>query len=156
MGTKQMEKRRWKEELGDPDIKIGGLRIWIHGRESPDSKDYWDANWVNVTVECQAQGSSVFTSGTIIHMSEISHFLSGAEKIHKALKGVAEMPCMEPYLSVKLEAGELGHIKISVDITPDHLQQKHNFIFETDQSYLLGLISDCKVALEKYPLIGET
>lgn len=141
------------ENLGQPSIEIAGLRIWIHGRQFPDANDYWDANWLNVTVQCGAHGSSVLVNGNIIHLSEISHFLSGVEILYKNLKGQAKMDCMEPELNVELEAENLGHIKLTVNITPDHLYQQHTFVFEIDQSYLPKLISDSKGILEKYPVI---
>jgi hypothetical protein len=47
---------------------------------------------------------------------------------------------------------ELGHVAITVEITPDHMNQQHWFQFELDQSYLAGLISGCRGVLEKYPI----
>lgn len=142
-------------ELGSPDIKIAGLSIWIHSRQFPDETDYWDANWLNVTVHCGEQGSDVTVNGNIIHLSEISQLLSGAIKLNKSLEGKAEMLCTEPELSVELEAEKLGHINMTVNITPDHLHQTHTFIFEIDQSYLTKLVSECETTLEKYPIIGK-
>lgn len=141
--------------FGKPAIKIAGLAIWIHSRQFPDSKDYWDVNWLNVTVRCGAKGASVLVNGSIIHLSEISHFLSGVEKLYKTLKGQAELACMEPELSIELEAENHGHIKMSVSITPDHLNQQHNFVFELDQSFLPTLIANCKSTLDEYPVIGK-
>lgn len=145
----------YTEKLGQPAINIAGLDIWIHGRQFPDEKDYWDANWLNVTVRCGAKGSSVLVNGNIIHLPEISYFLSDVEKLYKKLKGQAKLECIEPELSIELEAENRGHIKMSVNITPDHMYQKHNFVFEIDQSFLPKLITDCKATLEKYPVIGK-
>ena len=39
----------WLDHLGEPDIKLAGLQIWVHGRQFPDSDDYWDGNWLYVT-----------------------------------------------------------------------------------------------------------
>jgi hypothetical protein len=39
-----------------------------------------------------------------------------------------------------------------LEITPDNLTQKHNFMFEIDQSFLLGIISQCKEILNKYEI----
>lgn len=150
-----LKMNNYNEKLGQPAIKMAGLNIWIHGRQFPDSKDYWDANWLNVTVRCEAKGSSVLVNGNIIHLPEISHFLLGVEKLYKNLKGKAEMACMEPELSIELETEKLGHLKMSVNITPDHLYQKHNFVFEIDQSFLPKLITECKTTLEKYPVVGK-
>jgi hypothetical protein len=54
-----------------------------------------------------------------------------------------------------LEVEKLGHINMKVDITPDSLLQKHTIVFEIDQSYLPKLISECKMVLEKYPIVGK-
>lgn len=142
-------------KLGSPDIELAGLMIWIHDRQFPDTTDYWDANWLNVTVYCSKEGSNVKVNGNIIHLSELLQFLSGVKKLNKNLKGKAEMLCMEPYLSATLETGKHGHIDMAVNITPDHLHQKHTFRFEIDQSYLTKFISSCEATLEKYPIIGK-
>ena len=91
-------------ELGNSDIKLAGLAIWIHNRQFPESTDYWDANWLNVTVHCCGEASKVKVSGSIIHLSEIAQLLSETKELCKNLKGKAEMQCMEPNLSVELEA----------------------------------------------------
>jgi hypothetical protein len=137
-------------KLGEPNIKIAGLAIWIHNRESPIEE-----NWLNVTIHCGAQGAAVTTNGSIIHLSEIARLLEAAEHLQKALTGKIEIECIEPYLSIKFEAEKLGHIDMIVDITPDHLLQQHSFIFEIDQSYLPKLISNCSTVLERYPIIGK-
>jgi hypothetical protein len=33
------------ERLGEPDLVIAGLRVWVHGRQFPQAVDYWDGNW---------------------------------------------------------------------------------------------------------------
>jgi hypothetical protein len=138
-----------------PDLKIMGLKIWVHHRQFPKAEDYWDGNWINVTALCEAQGASVRIDGNIIHLSEIERFISGADKVYQNLKGKAELSCMEPELSVGLEAKSLGQIEMVVDMTPDHLSQSHRFIFEVDQSYLPKLISDSRLILKKYPIKGS-
>jgi hypothetical protein len=142
-------------ELGEPDLELSGLQIWIHGRQFPDSADYWDGNWVNVTTHCGAQDASVWTSGPIIHLSEIAHLLQGAREMNTSLKGTATLPCMEPELAVELRADGLGHIEMIVEITPDNLSQEHKFTFEIDQTYLPSLISSCQTILRNYPIKGH-
>lgn len=70
---------RDQDKLGKPDIKIAGLSIWVHGREREGDLDYWNGNWVRVTVQCKAQGAEVITSGSIIHLPEIAALLKGAK-----------------------------------------------------------------------------
>ena len=148
-----MEDRR--KILGQPNIQIAGLKIWFHRRQSPDSVDYWDGNWVHATAICNAQSTSVSVSGNFIHLSEIVTLKKEAESLYESLAGKAELNCLEPELSVLIEALAHGQMKVRVNITPDHLNQKHEFNFEYDQSYLPELISCCKKVLERFPVLGK-
>jgi hypothetical protein len=143
------------DRLGKPDVKVAGLCIWIHGRQFQEAQDYWDGNWLNMTAHCAARGADVGCGGSTIHLSEISSFLSELEKLYQTLEGKAQLPCLEPELSVELTAESLGGIEMVVHITPDHLSQQHTFTFPIDQSYLPGLISDCKRVLDQYPIRGK-
>jgi hypothetical protein len=140
------------EQLGDPDIKLAGLSIWVHQRQFPEAEDYDDANWLIITACCEASGATVRTSGPIIHLSEIYRLLKGCEQMSDSLSGVAELGCMEPELDLKLKMLKNGQIKMEVKISPSHLTQTHWFRFEIDQSYLPKLIRDCRKALDKYPI----
>jgi len=138
--------------LEEPNIQLAGLKIWVHGRQFPDARDYDDANWLIVTARCEAEGARVQTTGPIIHLSEISAWLRECESLQKTLSGQAELACMEPELSVLLVAESLGHISMTVCVTPDHLRQRHEFIFDLDQTYLEGLIVACQKLLVTYPV----
>ena len=142
-------------KLGTPDLKLSGLQIWIHNRQFPNTNDYWDGNWLDVTVHCGALNSSVWTSGTIIHLSEIADWLKDVEAMESSLQGEASLACMEPQLGVTLKAKNLGHISMVIDITPDILSQSHQFTFEIDQSYLPPFIRSCRTILQHYPLKGQ-
>jgi hypothetical protein len=60
------------DSRGPPALKVVGFQIWIHGRQFPDSQDYWDANWLNVTAHCGANGASVWVSGAIVMVSDLA------------------------------------------------------------------------------------
>jgi hypothetical protein len=59
-----------------------------------------------------------------------------ATRLYDTVTGEAALKCMEPELNILLKAESLGHIAMTVHITPDHLNQLHRFRFELDQSYL--------------------
>ena len=141
--------------LEAPNLQIAGLRLWVHGRQFPMADDYWDGNWLQVTVHCDAPGASVWVTGPILHMPEIAQFLRGVEAIHDSLQGEAILPCMEPELTVTLTAEGLGHMTMVVAITPDHLSQTHRFTFTIDQSYLLPVMDSCRAILRQYPVKGQ-
>ena len=137
------------EKLGAPDLKLAGLAIWVHESELY-SNDCVDEGWRNVTIHCGAKGASVMVNGSILNLSQMSHLLSGVEKLNKRLKGKAEMYRIEPEFALELKAEKHGRVKMIVNITPDFLHQKHTFEFEIDQSYLPKLITECKNILKKY------
>jgi hypothetical protein len=139
--------------LGPPQIKLAGLEVWIHHRSH--FQDYWDGNWVNVTVRCYGPGAEVLASGSIIHLPEIERWLDEATLMRETLSGTANLACMEPGLSVELTASSLGHILMEVQITPDHMSQQHSFKFEIDQSYLGCLLTELRAVLAEYPIRGE-
>ena len=45
--------------LGSPDISFSSFQLWIHGREFEAAQDYWDGNWLRVTVHYGAAGADV-------------------------------------------------------------------------------------------------
>lgn len=141
--------------IGEPDLMIAGLKIWVHDRQFPELMDYWDGNWLFVTAQCIAEGARIIVAGPILHLSEILHLLDGCEAMKETLQGTASLACMEPNLRVQLEAKAHGHITITVDITPDHLSQWHKFEFQADQTYLQTIISGCKRLLKECPIRGE-
>lgn len=143
------------EQLGEPDLKIGGFQLWIHSREREDSVDYYDGNWLNVTAHCGGSGADVWTSGNFILLQEIEMLQSGLVPLYETLQGKMSLECMEPELRIAVETGPLGHAEVEVQLTPDHLSQQHSFRFEVDQSDIGQLIKQCKKALVDRPIRGR-
>ncbi len=150
-----MSIKNYAENLGVPNIKLAGLQIWIHSRQFPDNNEFWDGNWLNVTIHCGADGASVWTSGAILHLSEIADWLVALEKMNETLSGEANLDTIEPEFNVKLKAESLGQITMEVEISPNQLTQRHSFEFDLDQSYLNGVIESCRKTLTELPLVGK-
>lgn len=145
---------KYAEQLGAPDLKLGGLQIWVHGRQFPDAIDYWDGNWLRITAHCGMQGADVWTTGAILNLPAVVSWLAELEYLNQSLTGSASLVPLEPELSVKLTASVLGHISMEVEITPDNMTQEHMFRFELDQSYLEPVIESCRKILNDYPIRG--
>jgi len=139
-------------KLGQPDIQLEGLELWIHSRQFPKSEDYWDGNWVNVTARCQSDGSSVHVSGPFLHLPELLAWRSACDRLYQSLRGEANLETKEPELAVKLTGDGLGHVSIEVCITPNVMNQRHTFRFHIDQTLLPDLVSQIDGVLEKYPV----
>ena len=141
---------------GEPDLRLEGLGIWVHGREFRDADDHWDGNWLSVTAIMTASGARVETSGPLIRVDEIDAFARALNALDRDLRGKAELACLEPGLRVALEGNGLGQIAATVEITPDQLAQSHRFDFSTDQTFLKRLIAECEAVLAQYPPRGST
>jgi hypothetical protein len=140
------------KNLGDPDLQIAGLRIWIHDRQFPEATDYWDGNWLRVTAFCVYPDSVVRAHGSIIHLREIAGLLAGCEQLYETLKGTAALACMEPNLAVELTGETGGRIGVSLSITPDNLTESHKYFDGFDQTFLPPLISSCRSILKRFPI----
>ena len=67
----------------------------------------------------------------------------------------AALDPLEPELAVSLEVADcLGHVRVQVEITPDHLAQSHKMEFDLDQSYLPDIIKQCSAIVREYPIRG--
>ena len=147
--------KRALDNLGDPDLKLSHLQLWVHGKQFPDSDDFWDGSWLRVTTHCGSNGSSVWVSGSYLRISEIAGWLKSIEEMEKNISGEAVLDCIEPELRINLAISPTGKIEMKVNITPDHMTQVHEYLFEIDQSYMSKLKSECKNIIAKFPTKGS-
>jgi len=141
------------DQLGAPALRLAGFQLWVHNREFPDAEDCWDSNWLNVTAHCGAVGGSVWASGALVDTVSILRFHEGLVALHQKLRSEAVLESHEPNLQVRVNATDrVGHLKMRVEITPEHLTQQHRFEFELDQSYLPPVITQCVKLLERFPV----
>ncbi|MFM6127276.1 MAG: hypothetical protein ACKPBV_00725 [Sphaerospermopsis kisseleviana] len=143
-------------DLGEPDLQVAGLRLWVHGRQFPESEDYYDGNWLRVTAHCGASGASVWAQGAILMVTDVAGLGDGCAAMLCGKTKSAALAPLEPDLKVSLEATDsLGHIRAQVEITPDYVLQSHRFDFEVDQTYLPGVIKQCSEIVNEYPIRGN-
>lgn len=151
-----MTKRLTPADLGEPDLKIAGFQVWVHGRQFPEANDYYDGNWPRITAHCGAAGASVWTQGAIVMVTDIGAFGDQCAAMLRGVSNSAALKPLEPELRVLLEtADDLGHVRAQIEITPDQLAQYHKMEFDIDQSYLSGIIKQCAAVLGQYPICGE-
>lgn len=142
-----------EESLGQPDVEIGPLRIWVHGRQFPDAVDAWDGNWLNVTAHCMARGVSVTVTGPFLDTVSFSRFGDQLQELYRSLAGKAKLESVEPHLVAHvLGSGQTGRMELGVELTPDNVAQGHWFKFEIDQSYLPAVIAACTAVVRRYPV----
>jgi hypothetical protein len=149
----ELEIGRWETPADPPAIRVGGLRIWIHGYQFPESTDVWDGNRLRVTAYCAEPGASVVVTGSVLETSSFFRFHRELVAVYERLQGTATLDCHEPDLKVNVQAvGSQGEMHVQIDITPDHLKQAHRFLLTFDQSYLAEIIQGCRQLLDRYPM----
>lgn len=143
------------KNLGVPDLKISGLQVWTHSRKYPESKNFWDVNWLNTTFVCKGQNALVWVSGDILHNTEIAEWLTSLENLNSTLSGEVILPTLERYVSLKITTETYERISIKVDISPSRVFQQHYFEFWTSQNYLNDIIAGCRGVLARFPVKGD-
>ena len=147
-----MPRRDQSQHLGEPDLKLGGLQLWVHGLENPGAEDPSDLDWLRATVRCDAEGASVHVHGAFLTAADISGFGRRCRALHDGMLATATLEPYEPALRIDLRrVDRLGHFVAQVDITPDHLAQSHRFEFELDQTDLPGLARGCSAIVARLP-----
>lgn len=131
-------------------INIGPVEIVVHGFQYPDSDEYWDANWLNVTATLSRGTTIIVAAGAIVHTSELQSFMDECKSMHNTISGSANLNCMEPNLKIEMKIDKLGGIDAVIEITPDHLKEEHRIYEVLDQSYLPGIISSLEDCLSTY------
>jgi hypothetical protein len=71
---------------------------------------------------------------------------------HVPRDGEASSSALVP---AKVDCENLGHLRMTIDMTPDHMAQSHRFIFDIDQSYLPVALDGCWEILRRFPIKGS-
>ena len=138
-----------------PDMHFCGFSLWVDHRQFPDAGDYWDGNWLVIRARMEASGARVECGGPILMTADIRHFRDQLVSMIDTLAGEAILRGLEPELDLELRMKKRGHIEATIEITPDHINQHHRFIIETDQTHLPDLLRSCDAILERFPVINE-
>lgn len=148
-----MSRERIREHLGAPDLKIAGFQLWVHGPEFPGAVDPFDADWLRVTAHCGAAGASIWVEGAIVTVTDIAGLGRQCDAVLRGEASSAVLDPREPELRLCLQVvGRLGHIGVEVEITPDHLAQRHTMELGIDQSDLPGIIEQCSAIVRQHPV----
>jgi hypothetical protein len=141
-------------DIEEPDIRLAGFSLWVFGYQFPDQNDFWDGNWLNVRARVAVPNATVEAQGSIVRTSDLKSFVDEVETLRGALLGEAHLRSLEPNLDMVIHGDSLGHMTVTIRITPYHMAQSHKFLFGIDQTYLGPLLANCKVILSRFPVRG--
>jgi len=143
------------ESLGPAHLKVAGLELWVHDRRSPEAQDYWEGNWLVVTVRCAAEGATIWTTGPLVRVPDLARWAAALDRLHQRPEGagVATLSSDEPNLTAVIRSTErTGDLQLVVDITPDALTQEHRLRFAVARSELPDLVQQCRGIVKAYPV----
>jgi hypothetical protein len=141
------------DSLGPSHLKVAGLELWVHDRRSPEAQDYWEGNWLVVTVRCAAPGATIWTTGPLLRVPDLVRWADALERMHARPEGAATLTSDEPNLTVVVRAAEgAGPLQLVVDITPDPLTQEHRLRFPVEWAALRELVRKCRAIVKAYPV----
>jgi len=115
-----MDSKYQTSALGEPDLRVEGLQLWIHERQFPDSKDYCDGNWLIVTARCCASQADVSVNGPILHLSELHSWMV---KCEACMPHFWVRPIWVHRTQYCYQVENDSAWTVWVYITPDHLSQ---------------------------------
>ncbi|MBS7697408.1 MULTISPECIES: hypothetical protein [unclassified Chelatococcus] len=139
----------------EPDVRIGGLSLWVLSYERPALGYYFDDNWLNVLMRVETPHALVEKAGAFLRTDELAAFYDELEVVDRELAGSAALQTAEETLDVKIALSNLGDIKVSVECDFENPVQRHHFVFEIDQSYLPGILAGLRGILVDFPVIGS-
>jgi predicted amidohydrolase YtcJ len=97
------------QEDSTPALQLGMLRIWVDGREFPESQDAWDGNWLNIRAVCDYPGARVAVTGRWLDTVSFWNFGEGLKRVYKTLKSLVTVRS-----SSRLRAFEVSFVFFSV------------------------------------------
>jgi hypothetical protein len=125
-------------------------------RTWPDATDFWDGNWITVTVRASSHGIHC-TLDTQLRVDELRSLIARLAELHRTLTGQLEFWPMEPNLKLTFQMGKGGWLTVFVELQPD-LADPARMTFElcVDQTYILDMIAELAADLERFPQVGHS
>ncbi len=147
------------DSLGPAHLKAAGFELWVHDRRSPEAQDYWEGNWLVVTVRCVAEGATIWTTGPLVRVPDLARWAAALAHLQQRPEevgvgvGVATLTSDEPNLTAVVRSTDrTGELQLVVDITPDPLTQEHRLRFTVERSELPDLVQQCRGIVKAYPV----
>jgi hypothetical protein len=144
------------DNLEKQDFILGGLQIWIHGRQYPDKTDYWDGNWLVVTIHCGSSSSDVWVKNEpALHLSQLKQWMIQLDLLSNAKEKEITFDDIEPYLKMNLKMEADNSFKFMVEVAPCSIGKTYTYLFSLCKNDIEQAVSDLRKISMNYPLIGK-
>ena len=141
-------------------IRLGGeeaeyLTLAIHGRNRPESEDYWDGNWLWCTAEVAA-GAFRGSVSNVICNEDLMRFLPRLEDLNQRLDGEALLDTLEGWLDLRVIGVGHGQVEVSGSLCDASVGGNQlEFCLALDQTFLPAVIGQIRAAVEAFPIVGR-
>ena len=139
---------------GEADLAFGPMRLWVLCRQWPEAGDAGDADWLVAHARAEAPGAVVEVEGPWLRGADLASFLDQLAALRAGDRDAAELDSTDPGLRLVVTRAGRG-FDLTVDITPEHLTQRHRFEREGDASDLPRIAGAVRRLLERFPVGGD-
>jgi len=145
--------------MDPPTLTIGsetqGMSIIVSRRSHAGSTDYWDGNWLSVTVTVAVGRFKASIQGDA-RAEEFAAFHGQLVPLRESLKGVANLHTLEDWYEINLSGDGKGHIACNGFVMDQPgIGNRLTFNFEIDQTYLNEMLDSLDLIQQKFPIIGH-
>ena len=134
-------------------IEIAQLQIEVHGYQFPNADDYYDANWLNVSIRYAGANSKIWLEEPCLLTVELSAFRDQLRQLSDLSVEGAVLRPLEPYIELEVaRAGSLGGLSAKVRLKPDLIDEVHELQMGLDLSYLPGIVAQFDRVLSQFPV----
>ena len=129
------------------------LRIEIIQRNSPDSKDYWDGNWLRSKIIISVDGFKG-SYNTNLHVDDFKRFHSDLIRLKNNAISKVEFHTMEEGICLKGKLDFSGNMQWEGVAMSEPGRNSLSFFLASDNQLISSLIQTLEADLENYPLVG--
>lgn len=130
----------------EADFAIAGLSMWVEGPQKYTDGQV-DTQWLEIRAVAKATGSRIEIAGPFLRRMDFRQFRSSLTKIFDDLSGTASLGGLEPDLELSVDGDGMGHVKVTVEMTPDYMNQAHKISWTIDQTELVEPLKQLRVVL---------
>jgi hypothetical protein len=124
-------------------------------RSNPGATDYSDGNWLKVEVNVRA-GAFHGNYVAELRVDEFRDFREQLVVLHESMKGEAVLNSREGWVSVRLAADRLGHVKAECEVRDEPgMGSRLLFTLHLDQTFIPTMVSAVDEVMQGYPLVGH-
>lgn len=130
------------------------ISIPILQREFPESHDFLDGNWLDCSINFHI---SAFNGEfeCRLRAEEFQTFYDDVCKLDETLIGIAEFSTMEEQVELVLEGDGKGHVAVKGFLMDPRRENRLEYRFNIDQTYLEGLRRELHRLVEHYEVRGR-